>query len=115
MNRNIITIATGKKLYVDFAVNLARSFFWWHPHTSIKFFIVTDRKEFIPEEILEKVNLISIKPGELGEGFSSKLYLDKLAPEGQTLFIDSDCLIFGCLDRVFDKFLNHSVSVIGGY
>jgi hypothetical protein len=114
-NRSIITIATGKKLYVDLAVNLARSFIWWHPQSNIQFFIVTDSMEHIPKNVSEKVNIITIQPGELGEGFSSKLHLDKLAPEGQTLFIDSDCLIFKNLDSVFERFLNHSVSVIGNY
>ncbi|WP_207422788.1 hypothetical protein [Desertivirga brevis] len=115
MKRNIITIATGKQLYIDLAVNLARSFIVWHHNSDISFFIVTDNRNSIPTEILEKINIINIAPGELGEGFSSKLYLDRLAPEGQTLFIDSDCLIFENLGHLFDKFKGHSVSVVGGY
>jgi hypothetical protein len=113
--RNIITIATSKKLYIDMAVNLARSFIWWHPGSTINFYIVTDHADLIPEDVINKIKTIVIKPGELGEGFSSKLHLDHLAPEGQTLFIDSDCLIFGNLDEVFEKFKGKSVSVLGNY
>src|ERR1700761_392416 len=101
MDKNILTIATGKGLYVDMAANLARSFLHWHPQTDIQFHLVTDQKQIIPNDIVDRIKTIEIKPGELGEGFSSKLFLDKLAPEGQTLFIDSDCLVFGNLDWVF--------------
>ncbi|ARS38459.1 hypothetical protein CA265_01680 [Sphingobacteriaceae bacterium GW460-11-11-14-LB5] len=115
MNKNIITIATGKSLYISLAVNLARSFFYWNKHTTIKFYMVTDQASLIPKDILEYIQIIKIKSGELGEGFSTKLHLDKLAPSGQTLFIDSDCLIFGNIDGIFDRFKGKDVSVIGGY
>jgi len=113
--KNILTIATGKELYINLALNLARSFVWWHPKTDILFYLVTDRADIIPSELRGVIKLIEVKPGELPEGFSSKLFLDKLAPEGQTIFIDSDCLIFGPLDKLFDRFKGHSVSVIGSY
>lgn len=113
--RSVLTIATGKKLYINFAVNLARSFFLHNSGTSIRFYIVTDNKDFIEADILKKVSIIEVSPGELGEGFSSKLHLDKLAPEGQTLFIDSDCLIFGNLESVFKRFNGNFVSVVGSY
>ncbi len=116
MNKKyILTIATGKKLYVDMAVNLARSFFWWHPNTDIVFRIVTDDKTHWPEDVATRVEMSFIEPGELGAGFSTKLHLDNLAYDGQTIFIDSDCLIYGNLDFVFEKFKGHSVSVIGNY
>ena len=115
LNKNILTVAIGKPLYLDLAVNLARSFFYWHPDTEIQFQIVTDLESRIPEDLKAKIKIISVQPGELGEGFTPKLHLDRLAQEGQTLFIDSDCLIFENIESVFDKFKGHSVSVIGGY
>lgn len=115
MQRNVLTIATGKQLYIDMAVNLARSFFLWHPVTSIKFYLVTDHPEYIPADLKDKVIIKNVKPGELGEGFTPKLSLDKVSPEGETLFIDSDCLVFGKLDSVFDRFKGNSVSVVGDY
>ncbi len=97
------------------ALNLARSFWLWNADTSINFYLATDQEQLIADDVKLYVKTIPIKPGALGEGFSTKLHLDKLAPEGQTLFIDSDCLIYGNLEGVFKKFEGHSVSVIGGY
>lgn len=113
--RTVITIATGKKLYLDLAANLARSFLWWHPDNEIKFRLITDNEAGLPDDLKNRVEIVAIKPGELGDGFSSKLYLDRLADEGQTLFIDSDCLIFGNLSTVFSRFKGMPVSVVGGY
>lgn len=113
--RNILTLATGKKLYVDMATNLVRSFIFWNKGTDIIFYLATDQPQLIPDDIKGFIKLIELKPGEYGKGFSPKLHLDKLAPAGQTLFIDSDCLIYGDLLPVFDKFQDHKVSVIGNY
>lgn len=113
--RYVLTIATGKKIYADMAANLARSFFWWHQDTDIVFRIVTDNKALLPPDVAERAEITTITPGEFGLGFSTKLNLDKLAADGQTLFIDSDCLVYGNLDAVFEKFKGHAVSVIGDY
>jgi hypothetical protein len=113
--RYILTIATGKKLYLDMAINLARSFIWWHADSDIIFQLVTDQQKHIPVDMKSKIQVIEIKAGELGDGFSTKLFLDRLASPGQTLFIDSDCLLFGNLDTVFNTFKGHAVSVVGSY
>jgi hypothetical protein len=113
MVKNVLTIATGKKLYVDLAVNLARSFWYWNSDTNIDFYLVTDVEELLPEDIKAYTKIIKVKKDELGKGFTPKLFLDKLAPAGQTLFIDSDCLVYGNLNIVFEKFKGHNVSVIG--
>lgn len=113
--RNLITIATNKRVYLDLAINLARSFYVWNKDNDIEFYLVTDMGEHLPADVVRYVNVITIKENELGTGFSTKLHLDKLAPEGQTLFIDSDCLIFGSLNHVFERFKGHQVSVIGSY
>jgi hypothetical protein len=115
LKRAILTIATGKKLYLDMAVNLARSFWLWNADSGIDFYLATDQPNDLPDDIKSFVKIIPIKPGELGEGFSPKLHLDKLAPTGQTLFVDSDCLIYGSLEAIFEKFKGRPVSVVGGY
>lgn len=97
------------------AVNLIRSFLWWHPSTSINVQLVTDRPELLPAGIVDKIEIIQIQLNQYGIGFSTKLYLDEFAKDGQTLFIDSDCLIFGSLEFLFEKFKGNTVSVIGGY
>ena len=111
----MLTIATGKKVFVDMAANLARSFLWWHQNSNIKFQLVTDQPDLIPADIIGKIEVVKVQPGQLGKGFSAKLQLDKLVSDGKTLFIDSDCLVFGPLNPVFDKFKGSGVSVIGGY
>jgi len=60
------------------------------------------------------VNFIDISSENFGQGFENKLYIDKLLPAQRTLFIDSDCLLTGSLDIVFDAFSGRSVSVVGG-
>jgi hypothetical protein len=97
------------------AVNLARSFWLWNAQKGINLYVVTDQQELIPADVMVYVNVIQLKAGELGEGFSPKLHLDKIAPEGQTLFIDSDCLVYGNLVEVFEKFNGHHVAVTGTY
>ena len=115
MQRQVITIATGKKLYVDLAVNLARSFLLWHQQSDISFQLITDLPNAVPADVTEKIQLIAIRKGDIGEGFSTKLHLDKLINEGQTLFIDSDCLVYRNLEFAFEHFKGHAVSVVGGY
>jgi hypothetical protein len=113
--RNVLTIATGKTLYLDLAVNLARSFHYWNKHENINFYLATDMPGQLPVDVKPYVNLITLKEGELGHGFLPKLHLDKLAPAGRTLFIDSDCLVYGKLAKVFDGFNGHDVSVVGDH
>ena len=112
---NVLTIATGKALYFDLAINLARSFVWWNGQTGINFYIVTDLDTNVPPDVENRISIKKIKNSEFGEGFSTKLHLDTLAPEGKTLFIDSDCLIFGDLSPIFEAFSGKAVSVVGSY
>jgi len=110
--RAVLTIATGKPVYIQMAVNLARSFRHWHKDSSIQFALVTDQKHLIPDD-LSDINVIEIEPGSYGKGFSTKLHLDSFAPAEQTLFIDADCLCYGPLEPVFDRFRGRPVSVVG--
>lgn len=114
-NKYVITIAVGKKIYADMAVNLAYSFLHWHPSSTIQFRLFTDLEEFLPSGLNDRIEIISLKKKELGTGFSPKLHLDELAKDGQTLFIDSDCLIFENLTNLFERFKGKNVSVIGNY
>ena len=111
-SRAVLTLATGKPIYIQMAVNLARSFKWWHKNSSIRFVIATDQKYLIPPDLLD-IEIIELQPGQYGYGFSPKLHLDKLAPAAQTLFLDADCLCVGSLKLIFDRFAGRAVSVIG--
>ena len=110
--RAVLTLATGKPLYFNMAVNLARSFMLWHQGSSIDFFIATDIEMSLPKD-LERVKLIKLLPGQYGKGFSPKLSLDRISPAEETLFIDADCLCAANLEPVFQKFAACEVSVIG--
>ncbi|MES2267305.1 MAG: hypothetical protein V4520_11115 [Bacteroidota bacterium] len=97
------------------AANLARSFLLWHSYTDIQFKLITDQQDLIPADLKHKIQVHAISHGEFGEGFSSKLHLDEFASEGQTLFIDSDCLIFDNIEFLFERFKGRAVSVVGNY
>jgi len=113
--KSVLTLAVGKQLYIDMAVALARSFYIWNKDAGIDFYIATDNKKLIAIDVLEWVKIIELQPGELGEGFSPKLHLDKIAPTSKTLFIDSDCLIVKPLASIFDKMDGKAVSVVGNF
>lgn len=115
MKRSILTIASGKPVYIEMAVNLARSFLYWHSAEDIHFFLATDKPESIPADIAgnRKFHTIPFEPGQYGESFSTKLHLDKMAQTQQTLFIDADCLLLGSLSKIFDRLNGQAVAVVG--
>lgn len=112
LQKAVLTVATGKLVYIQMAVSLARSFNRWHKNSNIKFILATDQIEAIPED-LDNIEILQLLPGQLGVGFSPKLHLDKLSNAKQTLFIDSDCLCVGSLEPVFERFSGKAVSVVG--
>jgi hypothetical protein len=109
----VLTLAMSKLVYFSMAINLARSFLWWHRQSDIRFCIVTDLAQALPKD-LSQIELVRIAPGKLGKGFSAKLHLDEVSPIAKTLFIDADCLIVGNLDSVFARFQGRPVGVVGG-
>lgn len=112
--RAVVTLAVGRPLFVEYAVNLARSFLWWHSESAIGFAFATDQPHLIPEDLRERVEILPLAPGQYGEGFTPKLYLDEFAPRNHTLFLDADSLVVGPLESVFDTFAGRPVAVIGG-
>ena len=113
LDRTIITIASGKKIYVDMACNLAMSFLLWNDPAKINFNIVTDHPEYIPSFLQDKIKVIYKTSDELGGGFLSKLQIGNFIETSESIFIDSDCLVYGNLNPLFDAFKDHDVSVFG--
>lgn len=111
-SRAVLTIATGRRAYIDMAINLARSFLLWNRDNGIEFYLATDSVDPMPPD-LAAIRVLRHAPGELGVGFSMKLKMDTLARADQTLFIDADCLCMGPLDSVFARFEGRDVSVVG--
>lgn len=99
---SVITIATGKPYYIKLAVNLARSFLYWHPDSNLQFWLVTDQPQLVPREVADAIYIKKIDAQQYGEGFSTKLYLDQFMQTQHTLFVDADCLIYGNLEKVFE-------------
>src|SRR5438552_2543735 len=110
--RAVLTLALGNPLYSRLAVNLARSFCFWHADSDIRFWIATDSSADI-KGLPPEVSIIQLSPGELGHGFAPKLHLDEIAPADRTLFVDADCLCCGPLDSVFQRFYRRPVAVVG--
>jgi hypothetical protein len=108
----VLTIATAKPVYIRAAINLARSFGFWHRDSGIDFAIATDSPTALPPD-LDWVTVIPLQPGDLPDGFSSKLYVDRLAVSRRTLFIDADCLCVRPLHDVFARFKGVPVGVAG--
>jgi hypothetical protein len=113
VNRAILTLACGKPIYWEMAVQLARSFEYWNSRNEIGMYILSDTGFELPKE-LRKTSLVCVPADSLGPGFSAKLHLDRFLPAEANLFIDADCLCLGPLDFVFERFAGHSVSVVGG-
>jgi len=108
----ILTLALGRRFYLDLAIALARSFLRFHSPRELAFRIVTDRDEPLPPD-LAGCEVLRVEPGRFGTGFGPKLHLDQLAPEGRVLFLDSDILIYEPLDRLLAVLAGKTVAVVG--
>lgn len=112
MTRSVFTLATGKPVFLELAVTLARSFRVWHRESNIGFAIATDIAEHLPPD-LDWVTVIPLEPGQYGSVFSPKLYLNEIAPAERSLFVDADCLCVASLEPAFEAFAGRPVATIG--
>lgn len=114
--QNILTMAYGRSIYTEMAVNLARSYLK-HSRSSIGFLLATDMPSQVPKSVANKVNVIDLGRVDIpvGRGFIKKLYMDILVgcSPGEYLFVDSDCLFYGCPSIVFKHLSGTSFSAIG--
>lgn len=95
LTRGFITVATGKDTYYRQALNLLRSFRLFHPATP--FAIICDRENKYTQEFSDIVILTQ----------PHNNYLDKFAiltqsPYDESIFIESDCLVYHSLDNMWD-------------
>jgi hypothetical protein len=95
------------------ALALARSFLRHNTDGQISFTIVTDRPEAERPADLHVVKWVRVGTKEFGEGFTPKLYLDRLAPAPHSLFIDADCLVVKSLVPAFEALKGLPVGVLG--
>jgi hypothetical protein len=111
-SRAVMTLGLGKAFYFQLACNLARSFRLWHRDGRIKFVLVTDLQLELPVD-LRWCQVHRVEPEFYGKAFTPKLSLDRMLVADQTLFIDSDCLVYEPLDRLFDRFSDRAVATVG--
>jgi hypothetical protein len=86
--KGFLTLAFGSSKYIRMARGLARSM--RHNGVTSPLAVVTDRSE----ADLPEFDITIPHNRKFGSGVSQKLHLDRYSPFEETLFIDSDCLVF---------------------
>lgn len=97
-NKGILTIAYGAEKYLRMGRALALSIRQHGNEEQLA--VVTDTPEYF-EEVYDHV--IPVDLG-YGSGVTQKLHLDRYTPFEETLFIDSDCLLYGRPETLWDFF-----------
>ena len=98
--RGFVTIATGGEIYYKLARNLLCSYRFHNPD-GLPFAIICDEENKFTSGFDDVVLMDnpSFSPVD-------KLRLTDLAPYDETIFIDSDCLVYRNLDGLWDIFKN---------
>lgn len=108
MQKGILTIATGKKRYIDMAKTLAVSLKVNYPH--VQRAIVTDSADPELKELFHHI----IEPDfSIGKGIIQKTLMHRYSPFDETLFVDADCMVVRSLDFLFEAFAGKDVSALG--
>ncbi len=106
--KGIITIAQGKKKYIDMAVNLAISIKLNSP--GIPLAVITDSEDKRLTAIYDYIIPIN---EENGIGLTQKLHIHEYSCFDETLFIDADSLVVRSIDFIFELFSSHEISCFG--
>lgn len=109
-DHSVITFATNKPKYLNFAFNCARSVLLFN---DINIYIVTNIEAPVPPDLNEKVFLIRPAPEHAAMGICIKLFTIDYVQTLHTLFIDADCLCYGDLNPIFEAAKPMSVTVAG--
>ncbi len=107
--RGYLTIAFGAPRYLEMGVALGLSLGIHDPGTPRA--IVTDGTHPCMKEAFDHIIPFD---SSLGIGLIQKIHLDRYSPFEKTVFIDSDCVAFGCMDALWEYFeSSEGFSVIG--
>jgi hypothetical protein len=108
-----LTLATGSRLYLEIALNLALSIKLNDP--ARRLCLVTDAEMDVPDTYLpffDRIVLLSSRPGF--HGCLNKLRVNEVSPYDETMFIDSDCLLIkNDMDRHWAKFSSNGFMIAG--
>jgi hypothetical protein len=109
-----LTLATGSRLFVEIALNLALSIKLNDPVRPLC--LVTDADMDIPDThrpFFDQVVFLPPRPGF--HGCLNKLRTNEVSPYDETMFIDSDCLLVkNDMDRHWAKFISNGFMIAGG-
>ena len=109
-DHSVITFATNKQSYLELALNCARSILL---HNDISIYIVSNLNSPIPDTLKNNVFILPPLPGHAEMGIGMKLHIDQYLQTTHSLFIDSDCLVYGSLNSIFEAAMGNDVSVAG--
>lgn len=101
ITKGFITLATGSEDYYRLAKNLLHSYRFFSDRP-LPFAILADREN---EYTAEFDDVLILKNGA-NNSYLDKLSLGEYLPYDINIFIDSDCLAFGDLNKIFDCFDN---------
>ncbi len=107
---SVLTIATNKLSYLQFALNCARSVLLFN---DISIYIVSNITITIPDDLENNVFIIPALAEQAAMGIGIKLYIDKYIQTENSLFIDADCICFDSLDKIFNACAGMDVSCVG--
>lgn len=96
--KGFITLATGKEEYYQLALNLLHTYRFFTKE-KLPFAIICDRKNRFTEEFEDVIIMDNAT-----NSYLDKLNFDEYLPYDINIFIDSDCLAYGDLNRLFDYF-----------
>ena len=108
--RGFITIAYGASKYIKMGKSLARSIRLNSPDSKIA--VVTDSNDQELRSLFDHVVELNT---DWPPGVAQKLYLDHYSPFDETIFIDSDCLVYKDLNQIWDYFYGLRDFGIKGY
>lgn len=107
-SRGIAVLLFGHQLYLDLTKKLALSIRLNSP--GIPLAVITS---FDDPELNELFDFVLPHEPGFGYGVIQKLSIDLYAPFEETVFIDCDCLVFGNINDMWEKFRHVSVGVVG--
>ncbi len=107
---SVLIFATNKLSYLQLAFNCARSVLLFN---DISICIVSNLIATIPNDLKKSVKLIPLLSEHTNLGIDIKLHVDKYLQSTYTLLIDSDCICYDSLDKVFDACAGMHVAVAG--
>lgn len=97
--KGFITVATGSEEYYRLAHNLLHSYHWFCSE-KLPFAVLTDQKNKWTEEFDDVI----LFRNKATNSYLDKLSLGEYLPYDINIFIDSDCLAYSDLNRLFDYF-----------